>query len=95
MLEEILVAQDIVVVEDAPNDRRPNPAVVARLGSRTIINVPIVLQEKRLGALGTGDLWRGRHPAAIARGARLFARARQSRGGVHQSNRRASEACAG
>ena len=54
MMEEIATSRDIVVVEDASKDSRTNKEIVARLGNRTIINVPIILNEKNLGAVGTG-----------------------------------------
>ena len=54
MLEEIAAARDLVVVEDARTDPRTNKAMVAKLGNRTIVNMPITLADKRLGAIGTG-----------------------------------------
>ena len=54
MLEEIVAARDIVVVEDARTDERTNKEIVARLGNRTIINVPIMLFDRHLGSVGTG-----------------------------------------
>ena len=54
MLEEIAAAKDIVIVEDARIDERTNKEIVARLGNRTIVNVPIFLMDKHLGAVGTG-----------------------------------------
>lgn len=54
MLEEIVHTRDIVVVEDARTDARVNQEIVARLGNRTIINVPIMFNERKLGAVGTG-----------------------------------------
>jgi HD-GYP domain-containing protein (c-di-GMP phosphodiesterase class II) len=54
MMEEIVAAPDIVVVEDARTDPRTDKAIVARLGNRTVVNVPIVLPGRRLGSLGTG-----------------------------------------
>jgi PAS domain S-box-containing protein len=55
MLEEIVAAAEVVVVEDARTDPRTNKEIVAALGNRTIVNVPIILAGKRLGALGTGS----------------------------------------
>lgn len=54
MLEEIATSRDIVVVRDARTDPRTNKEIVARVGNRTIINVPIVFNARNLGAVGTG-----------------------------------------
>ena len=54
MLEEIAEARDIVVVEDARTDERTDKAIVASLGNRTIVNIPIILFDKHLGTVGTG-----------------------------------------
>jgi PAS domain S-box-containing protein len=54
MLEEIAASRDIVVVEDARTDPRTNKEIVARIGNRTIINVPILFNARNLGAVGTG-----------------------------------------
>ena len=54
MLEEIVAAKEIVVIEDALTDERTNKEIVARLGNRTIINVPIMLFDRHLGSVGTG-----------------------------------------
>lgn len=54
MLEEIAEAKEIVVVEDARADVRTNKEIVARLGNRTIVNVPIILMDRHLGSVGTG-----------------------------------------
>jgi diguanylate cyclase (GGDEF)-like protein/PAS domain S-box-containing protein len=54
MLEEILAADHVVVVKDARIDPRTNKDVVAQLQNRTIINVPLLLADERLGALGMG-----------------------------------------
>jgi len=54
MLQEIMGADHVVVVEDARTDPRTNKEMVALLENRTIINVPLVLAEQRLGALGMG-----------------------------------------
>ena len=55
MLEEIVSAEGVVVVDDARTDPRTNKEIVAALGNRTIVNVPIFLAGKRLGAIGTGS----------------------------------------
>jgi len=54
MLEEIAEAKDIVVVEDARTDERTNKEIVAQIGNRTIVNVPIFFFEKHLGSVGMG-----------------------------------------
>jgi PAS domain S-box-containing protein len=54
MMEEIATSRDLVVVEDARTDPRTNKEIVARVGNRTIINVPIVFNARNLGAVGTG-----------------------------------------
>ncbi|MBI2418157.1 MAG: response regulator [Ignavibacteriales bacterium] len=54
MLEEIAEAKNIVIVKDARTDPRTNKEIVAQLKNRTIVNVPIILFDKHLGALGTG-----------------------------------------
>lgn len=54
MLEEIMTANHVVVVEDARTDPRTNKQLVAQLQNRTIINVPLILADQRLGSLGMG-----------------------------------------
>jgi HD-GYP domain-containing protein (c-di-GMP phosphodiesterase class II)/PAS domain-containing protein len=54
MMEEIATATQPVVVVDARTDPRTDKAIVAHLGNRTIINVPILLPGRRLGSVGTG-----------------------------------------
>ncbi|RQO81820.1 EAL domain-containing protein [Acidovorax sp. FJL06] len=54
LLEEIMQATHVVVVEDARTDPRTNKAVVATLHNRTIVNVPLIMADQRLGALGMG-----------------------------------------
>ena len=54
LLEEIMQATHVVVVEDARTDPRPNKELVAALDNRTIINVPLILADQHLGALGMG-----------------------------------------
>jgi PAS domain S-box-containing protein len=53
MLEEIARSTAPVVVEDARTDPRTNKAIVAALGNRTIVNVP-VRRGAELFAFGTG-----------------------------------------
>ena len=54
MIQEIMTADHVVVVQDARTDPRTNKDIVAQLQNRTIINVPLTLAEHRLGALGMG-----------------------------------------
>lgn len=54
MLQEILSGGKPVVVEDARTDPRTNKEIVAALGNRTIINIPLLLGQQTLGALGFG-----------------------------------------
>jgi len=54
MLEEIASAQSLVVVEDARTDERTDKTIVERNGNRTIINMPVILSDRRLGTMGSG-----------------------------------------
>ena len=54
MLEEIATAESIVVVGDARVDPRTNKQIVAKLGSRTIVNMPVSMSGKKLGVIGAG-----------------------------------------
>ncbi len=54
MIEEIMTVDHVVVVLDARIDPRTNKKIVAQLHNRTIINVPLILAEQRLGAIGMG-----------------------------------------
>ncbi len=54
MLQEIASTDHVVVVEDARTDPRTNKHLVAQTQCRTILNVPLVLAEQRLGTLGLG-----------------------------------------
>jgi len=54
-LEEVVSGKGIVLVEDARTDPRTNKEIVAALGNRTIVNVPIRLFDRNLGTLGTGS----------------------------------------
>ena len=54
MLEELMTADHVVVVEDARTDPRTNKAIVAQLHNRTIVNLPLLLADHRLGAIGMG-----------------------------------------
>lgn len=54
MAQEIMEAEHVVIVEDARTDPRTNKEIVALINNRTIVNVPLLLAEHRLGALGMG-----------------------------------------
>ncbi len=54
MLAQLFQSNAIVVVEDARTDPRTNKAVVASLGNRTIINVPLTLLDKPFACFGMG-----------------------------------------
>ena len=54
MLEEIATGEHMVVVEDARTDPRTNKDLVRRIGNRTIVNVPVSMSGRKLGAIGTG-----------------------------------------
>lgn len=54
MMEEIATATHIVVVDDARTDPRTDKAVVEAVQNRTIINIPLILAEKRLGTVFMG-----------------------------------------
>ncbi|MFO0762384.1 MAG: ATP-binding protein [Byssovorax sp.] len=54
MMEEILRGDAPVVVTDARSDPRTNKDIVAALGNRTIVNVPLAVIDGPLGCLGTG-----------------------------------------
>jgi signal transduction histidine kinase/ActR/RegA family two-component response regulator len=54
MMEEIFAAEGPVIVEDARTDPRTNKEIVAQLGNRTIVNVPLRLLDRPLGAFGCG-----------------------------------------
>lgn len=54
MLEEVMEGDHIVVVDDARTDPRTNKDIVAVVQNRTIINVPLILAQQKLGAIGMG-----------------------------------------
>lgn len=54
MMRELISARQVVVVDDARVDPRTNKEIVGRLLSRTIINVPMLLESQVLGSLGLG-----------------------------------------
>ena len=54
MMAEIFAGEGPVVVEDARTDPRTNKELVAQLGNRTIVNVPLRLLDKPFGCFGCG-----------------------------------------
>ncbi|MBI3711933.1 MAG: EAL domain-containing protein [Burkholderiales bacterium] len=54
MLEEVMEGDHIVVVDDARTDPRTNKDIVAVVQNRTIINIPLILAQQKLGAMGMG-----------------------------------------
>jgi signal transduction histidine kinase/CheY-like chemotaxis protein len=54
LLEQLVSSDEPVVVEDARTDPRTNKEIVAALGNRTIINIPLRLVDKPFGAFGLG-----------------------------------------
>jgi diguanylate cyclase (GGDEF)-like protein/PAS domain S-box-containing protein len=54
MLQEIIEGDHVVVVVDARTDPRTNKDAVAAYGNRTIINTPLFLSARRIGAFGIG-----------------------------------------
>jgi len=54
-LREIKEADHTVIVEDATTDPRTNKEIVATLGNRSIINIPVMLADRKIGAIGTGS----------------------------------------
>ncbi len=54
MIAEILRGDALVLVEDARTDPRTNKEIVAHIGNRTIVNVPLRLLDRPLGIFGTG-----------------------------------------
>ncbi|MBL8165460.1 MAG: PAS domain S-box protein, partial [Anaerolineae bacterium] len=53
-LREVAEATHMVIVEDARTDPRTNKELVNLLGNRTIVNIPLMLVDQRLGVLGMG-----------------------------------------
>jgi GAF domain-containing protein len=43
-----------VIVEDAQTDPNVNREIVAKMGNRTLVNVPVVLFDRNLGSIGMG-----------------------------------------
>lgn len=54
MIEEIIASRHPVVVTDARTDPRTNKETVARLQNRTIVNVPLRMADRLVGAMGSG-----------------------------------------
>lgn len=54
-LEAIAAATDLVIIEDARTDPRTNKEIVAQLGNRSLVNVPLRLVDEQLGVLGMGS----------------------------------------
>lgn len=54
MMEEIVETKEIVVVADARTDERTDKRIVAKMGNRTLVNVPIVLFDHHMGSVGMG-----------------------------------------
>lgn len=54
MLAELVEGKSPVVVLDARTDPRTNKAMVAALGNRTLLNVPLVIDPTVVGSLGIG-----------------------------------------
>ena len=54
MMEQIAQGDRVVVIEDALTDPRVNHDIVDQLRNRTIINVPLRLIDRPLGAMGLG-----------------------------------------
>ena len=54
LMEEIVSAKSIVIVEDAGTDPRTNKKVVEQFGNKTIVNIPILLYDEILGSVGMG-----------------------------------------
>jgi signal transduction histidine kinase len=67
MLEEIAHGISPVVIVDARVDPRTNKEIVARLESRTIISMPLRLQDQTLAVFGTGTFGdEGCRPPTVA-----------------------------
>ena len=54
LMEQIINSDEPVVVQDARTDPRTNKELVAALGNRTIVNIPLRLLDKPFGAFGLG-----------------------------------------
>ena len=54
MMEEVVHGDHPVIVLDARTDPRTDKSIVAQLGNRTIINIPLRLLDKPFGTFGVG-----------------------------------------
>ncbi|MCB9649946.1 MAG: GAF domain-containing protein [Deltaproteobacteria bacterium] len=54
MVQAILTSHEPLIIEDAPLDPRPNQAHVQAIGSRTIVNIPLLFDDRSLGCYGFG-----------------------------------------
>ncbi|MBI5965609.1 MAG: PAS domain S-box protein [Chloroflexi bacterium] len=54
MMEELVETKEIVIVEDARTDERTDKRIVAKMGNRTLVNVPILVFDRHLGSVGMG-----------------------------------------
>ncbi|MCA9934634.1 MAG: GAF domain-containing protein, partial [Anaerolineales bacterium] len=54
-IEYIVNTTDIDIVEDARIDPITNKDIVARMGNRTIVHIPLFLVDRTMGMLGTGS----------------------------------------
>ncbi len=54
-LEEVAASTRIVIVNDARTDDRTDKNIVGTLNIRTIVNIPVILSNKRLGVIATGS----------------------------------------
>jgi GAF domain-containing protein len=57
-LQEVLTSPSPAICIDAQTDPRVNREIVTFLGNRTIVNLPLRLLDRRVGAPGGGDLRR-------------------------------------
>lgn len=53
-LRDLIQSRELVYVEDAQSDSRVDKAIVQNLGNRTLVNVPLLANERQVGILGTG-----------------------------------------
>jgi anti-sigma regulatory factor (Ser/Thr protein kinase) len=53
-LEEVVASLGPVVIADARTDPRTNKQIVEQLSNRTLINIPLLLMDERLGVFGIG-----------------------------------------
>jgi signal transduction histidine kinase len=60
-IEDVIASREPVIVEDARVDPRTNKELVKTLGNRTMIHIPLMVGDDRLGAFGTGTF----HPEEV------------------------------